>query len=237
MRNTVLFVMAILTLSCEVKYHDSISGNGRVRTETVSYDTISRINVSNNLDVTIIPSDSVRVVLIADENLMGIIHCDVLNGTLSIFPERNIRMAKSKEIKVYSPYVTSIDASTRAIVTSSDDISCSELNLIASTAAEIRLKVKVKTLELTASTGSNVDLEGSADYLSVNAGTASDINAYDLKVKECDVLASSAADVRVTISDKARLSANSAADIRYRGEPKILDSRTGSLGDIRRVKF
>lgn len=224
-------------LSCEVKYHDSITGNGRVKTEIVSYDTISRINVSSNLDVTIIPSDSCRVVLVADENLLDIIHCDILDGTLKIFAEKNIRMAKSKEIRVYSPDITAIHATTRAIVISRDDLLCDDLNLSASTAAEIRMTVNVKALELDASTGSNIDLDGTAGYLNVNAGTAADINAFDLKVKEGDILATSAADVRVAISEKARFSASSAADIRYRGEPKVLDSRTGSLGDIRRVKF
>ena len=80
-------------------------------------------------------------------------------------------------------------------------------------------------------------MAGSAEFLSINASSASDIFAFDLIAKECDVIASSAADVRVSIEESARFEASSAADIRYWGDPGILSSSESSMGDIRRVKF
>ena len=83
----IVFISMILT-SCGIKYHDSISGNGKVIETTVSSDTIRSIKVSDKLDVTLIPSDTNRVILKADENLHDIIKISIERGVLRISAEK-----------------------------------------------------------------------------------------------------------------------------------------------------
>ena len=232
-----IIVVSLLIVSCNTEFHDSISGNGKVNSRTVGTDTISRLIISDKLDAVIIPSAETKVELIADENLHDIISCEINRGILKVTTDKFIRMAKSKEVWIYTPCISQIEASAKSSVNIRDSLSCDDLNVITSSAAEVRINGSFETLTVNASSGSAVHIAGKTAYLNINASSASDIFAFDLKTIETDVSASSAADVRITVKDKARFSASSASDIRYRGEPVILDSRSSSLGDIRRVKF
>ena len=98
MKYLLIFSSLILTVSCHYHHHDSISGNGEVKRAIVSEDTIRSITISNKLNALIIPSDTFRVVINADENLHEHIRTDIYDGYLSIYSEKYIRMARSKEV-------------------------------------------------------------------------------------------------------------------------------------------
>jgi len=235
---TISVLIVVLTLaSCGQGFHDSISGNGKVETVEISRDTINRIEVSHNLNVTYIPSDSVLVLVTADENLQDVIECEIWNGTLDISTTKYIRMAKSKEIIVYSPEIKRFEASSGSVINVRDSLIIEDLTIVVSSGADVHLAGTMESLDINASSGGSVHVAGLANQLNVNASSASDIFAFNLKTMNCDVIASSAADVRVSIEESARFEASSAADIRYRGDPHILNSSESSMGDIRNVSF
>ena len=80
-------------------------------------------------------------------------------------------------------------------------------------------------------------MEGKTDYLNVNANSVADIYRFDFSAKNSDILATSASDVRVTIKDEAHFNVSSAADIIYKGSPAIINSKTSSLGEVRKARF
>jgi len=233
----IVAVMSLLMASCSLNYHDSISGNGKVKTKQVSTDTITQIIVSDRLDLTIVPSDSVMVLLKADENLHDVINTTFDNGILRVTSDKYIRIARSKEVIVYGHQICQVEASAKTSVMTRDTIQCDEFTLITSSGADVKLIGRFKSCTVNSSSGSSIYLEGKTDYLNINASSASDIFGYDLQARRGDILASSASDVRITILDDAHFNASSASDIIYKGTPSVLDSRSSSLGEIRQARF
>jgi hypothetical protein len=232
-----LVMMSLLIASCDLKYNDSISGNGKVKTTQISTDTIRQVIVSDKIDLTIVPSDSAKVLLKADENLHSVIFISVNNGILRISCDKNIRIARSKEVMVYGPAVCHIEASARASVMTKDSVRCNEFTLSTTSGSEAKVSGHFNTLTITSRSGSTIYLEGKTDYLNVNASSASDIFGYTFTATRADVIASSASDVRVAILKEGHLNASSAASIIYKGSPSLLDSRSSSLGEIRKARF
>ena len=59
------------------------------------------------------------------------------------------------------------------------------------------------------------------------------MDAFDFKVKEAKVSASSSGDVFVNVSDKLYARASSTGDVRYLGDPEV-DAKTSSAGSVKR---
>ena len=75
-------------------------------------------------------------------------------------------------------------------------------------------------------------LSGEADILEADLSSAGDLNAFNLKVREADISASSAGDADINVTEKIRARASSAGDINYMGDPKYIDSHSSSAGGI-----
>jgi hypothetical protein len=235
MKNLWILCLLVVSVSCHF-HHDSISGNGEVKKVVVSEDTIRSITISNNLNALIIPSDTFRVELNADENLHEHIRTDINNGHLSVYSEKHIRMAKSKEVLIYTGSIEKIDASSGANVYNNDTLICNEILISVSSAADVSITGKFNRADMTASSGSDLRLIGSADQAIINLSSAADLHAYDFIIQKADVTVSSASDARVHVEKEARFDASSAADIRYMGNPDIIESRTSSAADIKKSR-
>lgn len=237
MKEYSFLLLGLMMASCVIHPHDSISGNGNVVNKLVGKDTVKSIDISNRLELTWIPSDTYKVELVADENLLDVIHCDLVDGSLRIYTDKHIRMAKSREVRVYGSCIERIEASSLAEVSMEDSADCRALDVRASSGAEISVLGNFERLSVHVSSGSSVQLAGTTDYISIDASSAADVFAFDLVAGEGDVNTSSAADARVYIKNNAHFSASSASDIKYKGEPRILDSHSSSMGDIRQTHF
>ena len=228
-------VLLVASVSCQYHY-DSISGNGKVKKAIISEDTIRSISISNKLNALIVPSDTFRVELSADENLHEHIRTDIHNGHLSIYSERHIRMAKMKEVRIFTNCMENIEASAGSNVYNNDTLNCDEIIISASSAADVSINGNFQRIDITASSGSDLHLAGSAVHAIIKLNSAADLHAYDFIIQDADVIVSSASDARVHVVGEARFDASSAADIRYMGNPEIIESRTSSAADIEKSK-
>ena len=149
MRTISLLILVLVLASCGQGFHDSISGNGKVKEVEISRDTINRIEVSHNLNVTYIQSDSVMVLVSADENLLDVIECEIWKGTLDISTSKYIRMAKSKEIIVYSPEIKRLEASSGSVINVRDSLHNEDLSINVSSGADIHLAGILESLDIT----------------------------------------------------------------------------------------
>lgn len=231
------FILLILTIvSCNFRYNDCISGNGKVKINEISTDTITKVVVSDKIDLILIPSDSMLVLLKADENLHDVIDISIEKGVLRISTDKYIRIARAKEVEVYGSMFSEVEATTKASITNRDTLHSNEFSIITNSGANVKINGIFNSVVVNAGSGSDIFLEGKTDFLSIDANSAADIYGFDFLAKSVDVDANSASDVRITVLDEAHLSVSSAADITYKGKPPILDSRSTSLGDIRHTR-
>jgi hypothetical protein len=237
MRSCIYICLVLLVVSCNYGARDVISGNGRVKSEILTTDTIRRVIISDRLDAVLFPSDSVYIILNADENLHDYIKTEITESTIKISCDKKIRMARAKEIRIYSRFLRRADISSNSTFETRDSLITGEFSVDATSGAEVRIKGRFERLIANASSRSNLYLSGYTDYLNANISSAADLFACELTAKTADVVCSAAADARVKVTDEARFNASSAADIIYQGEPKIIDSRSSSLGDVKKSKY
>ncbi len=238
MKNHILsilsFILAVMAQSCYINFGESVTGNGHVTDETRNIRNFNELKVSSGIDVFITQSDKLSLRLEADENLLEHIKTEVTDGQLNIYTDVNIRMAKSKKVYLGYEELQSIHVSSAGDVKGTNTLHTGDLELKLSSAGDIRLEVIADEIDIHISSSGNATLEGKTGNLKARLSSAGDLYAFELKASKADVSASSSGDARIWVTDEARLRCNSAGDIVYRGDPKILESSTSSGGDIRK---
>jgi hypothetical protein len=231
---TAVLILFLTTTSC---MFDGVRGNGNVVTNNrkISNDFI-RIEASRGLDVYITKSTNVSLAVEADENLHDLIETEVRNGTLVITAKKNIWHASTKKVHLSVVNLNEILVSSGAEVYSENTLSSGELSVSATSGAEANLNLNVNNLICKSSSGAGIKLAGKAVNFKANSSSGSDIRAYDLKVENCILHASSGSDIKVYVTDSFEGKATSGADIKYKGNPKIVNRNNNSGGSIRKNK-
>ncbi len=75
-----------------------------------------------------------------------------------------------------------------------------------------------------------------AGKLNVEASGASDFKGFDLVTDYCDVRASGASGIRITVNKELSAHASGASDIKYKGDGLIRDLKTGGASSVSRSR-
>jgi hypothetical protein len=221
--------------SCvDAQMHKTVRGEGNVVKKERTTVSFNGIRVSTGIDVYLKQGDKESITVEADENLHEYIITEVKGGTLQVYTDANIREAKMKRVYVTIKEVTSLKTSSAGDIIGETPIRGIDIEIGASSAGNIRLEVYAKRLNINISSSGDVSLSGEAETLNADLSSAGDLEAYNLKVKEAEVSASSAGDARISVSDKITARASSAGDISYQGDPKYVDAHSSSAGGIHR---
>ncbi|MBF8150782.1 DUF2807 domain-containing protein [Winogradskyella sp. F6397] len=231
-RIIIISIISILMLSCN--FMPGIDGNGNVvNAERSISNDFDEIKVSQGLDLYITQSDDVSIRLEADENLHELIMTEVENSVLRIYTAENIRRATSKKIMVNLKTISAIKATSGSDVLSTNTIEVSDLELNATSGADITLDVKTESLNCHSTSGSDIEISGSTINLIAEATSGSDIDASKLKAETSNVKATSGADISVNTSKALTANATSGGDIKYYGNPEKVNKSDNSAGRIK----
>lgn len=126
-----------------------------------------------------------------------------------------------------------IDVSSAAQLSCEEAITSDDLELDISSAGKADLVFEVGTMEVDVSSAGNLDAEGSVNDIEVDVSSAGTMDAYDLECKIADLSASSAGNVRITVTEQIEANANSGGSIRYRGTPDKVRVSNNSGGSVK----
>jgi hypothetical protein len=226
--------IAILSISAcsDAQFRKTVTGNNKVVTKERNAEHFTGVRVSSGIDVYLKQGDSEAISVEADENLQEYILTEVRNGVLHVYTEVNIRKAERKRVYVTMKDIKSVQTSSAGDVYGETPVKTEKLELSASSAGDIKLEVIAKEIDIDISSSGDMTLTGEADMLKADLSSAGDLNAYDLKVKEADISASSAGDADINVTDKLTARASSAGDIHYMGDPKYIDAHSSSAGGV-----
>ena len=228
------FAICILGITACVngQMRKTIWGSKKVVTKERKTESFTGIRVSTGIDVYLKQGDVETLSVEADENLHEYIITEVRNGVLNIYTEANIRDAERKRVYVTMKEIKSIKTTSAGDVIGETPIKTDRLELSASSAGDIKLEVTAKEIDADLSSSGDMTLSGEADMLKADLSSAGDLNAYELKVREADVSASSAGDADINVTEKITARASSAGDINYKGDPKYIDAHSSSAGGV-----
>ena len=228
---SVLLLLLIATTSC---FFDGVKGNGNVITENREIsDDFTYIKVNKGLQVYLTKSDEVSLTVEADENLHELIETEVKNGTLLITSKKNIWSSKAKMIHLSVKDLNKIAVSSGAEIFSENTFYTDELQVNASSGAVAKLRLNTTDLICETSSGANVDLIGKAKNIEISSSSGSDIDAYELETLTCDAKASSGSNIKVNTKKSFSGKATSGAFIKFKGNPKVIQTDENSGGSVK----
>lgn len=227
-------VAAILSISActNAQWNKTIHGDGNVITKERKAEDFTGVKVSSGIDVILKQGDKISISVEADANLHDVIITEVKGGILNVYTDANIREAERKRVYVTMKEINSVRTTSAGDVVGETPVKSDKLELSASSAGDIKLEVYAKYINLDISSSGDISLTGEADMLDADLSSAGDLNAFDLKVREADISASSAGDADINVTEKLTARASSAGDINYMGSPKYIDANSSSAGGI-----
>lgn len=229
----VFALLSILLSSCWF-LGPSVKGNGRVTEETRQVDEFDQIKVSRGMNVYITQGSPAEVVVIADNNLHEIIETVVDGGVLKIRARENIRWAKEKKVMVTVEKLNAVGASSGSNVYSLSQIMSPNLELNASSGANLTMEINADHLKSDCSSGANIKLSGLAKNAELEASSGANLIGKELNADNCKMKASSGANVSSCVKAELEADASSGGNVVYYGEPTSTNVNSSSGGNIHR---
>ena len=229
-------ILSLVLFSCNFDINfTGVKGNGNVQLENrTPNQSFNAIKASQGLDVYLTQGSEESIVIEADENLHNLIKTEVRDNELRIYAEKNIGHASSKKIIVTYKDLSKITSTSGSDVLSTNTITTDYLELDSSSGSDMRLDINTQTLSCHSSSGSDLKLSGSTEKLIAKATSGSDIKAGGLISQSSHVTANSGADITVNTEKEITADANSGGDIKYYGNPPIVNKNDGPSGSIRK---
>lgn len=141
-----------------------------------------------------------------------------------------------RTVKVYVTYVSldRLQASSAASVLSEDILKTTNLDLSATSAANIELRVEAETVNVDVGSAADITLEGKAKTFRVEASSAGSVDAYDFECERVDASVSSAGSAKINVTKSLDAEASSGGSIRYRGNPTNTNTDSSSGGSVKK---
>ncbi|WP_397446318.1 head GIN domain-containing protein [Polaribacter sp. R77954] len=229
---SILFLATLLS-ACNVNMFNRINGNKNVVTENRKVnEDFSKIKVSTGLDLYITQGSTSKIIVEADENLQEIIKTEINDGVLKIYSEKNIWRAKSRKVYVTLETLEAVTATSGSDVYTKEIIKVNDIDLKATSGADIRITLDANAVTSSATSGSDIEISGITNNHVSSATSGASIDAYELRSKNVTVNVSSGADINVYASESISAKASSGGDIDFKGSPKQVNKKSSSGGSI-----
>ena len=196
-----LMLLALILVGLNVNAQNS---------ENLEY--FSKIEVSGNIDVTIIQSESNKIESKNPNMPMNY----KLDGNKLIIKGSNT----DENIIVYVKNLQAIETSGLSSVTSKNEIKASErFSIETSGNSEVEITLNTPLLKCEATGLSKQSIKGTGDKLVVDISGNADLNSFEFICNEAMVDASGLSDFKITANKKLVLDASGSSDGKYKGTP------------------
>lgn len=205
--------------------------NGDIITETRSLSDFNVINIDNNIDITLIKSDTCMIEITSGENLMKNIISDVCDSSLYVRNENNCNWLRSYDCPLtakiyYKNDITSINFNSVGDLLSDgylnhNTVERFDLNLIDGS-GYINLTLLCDSIFVTSDEGtSQLKLQGNTEYAYFNWTTYGGIKAEQFQASTMKVYSNSDNDIYVYCTEHLYSYIFKMGNVYYKGNPEI----------------
>jgi Putative auto-transporter adhesin, head GIN domain len=198
--------------------------------------SFNNIKISGGIDLFLSQSDDEAVAVSASENkFKDGIKTIVENNTLKIYYLGNRSWnSEKKSLRIYLSFKTieKIEATAACDIQVAGSIAVPSLKLSLSGASDFKGAVNVTDLKMDLSGASDVIIKGIAKTVNIESSGASDVKGYDLITSFCNVKASGASDVQITVNSELNVNASGSSDISYKGDAVIKEKHTSGASGV-----
>jgi hypothetical protein len=199
----------------------------------------NEISVSGGIDLYLSPDEKETVVVSANDNrYRDKIITRVVDNRLEIFYDNKggMRWPDNMKLKAYVSFKTlqKLKASGSSDVYVNGVIKSEKLDISLSGSSDFKGAIRVVDLMLNQSGSSDSRISGSAERVKIDVSGASDVKGYEMEVNYCDVEASGASDIQITVNKELSARASGASDIYYKGTGLIREVKSSGSSSVSR---
>jgi phage shock protein PspC (stress-responsive transcriptional regulator) len=198
-------------------------------------DPFNSVEVSGNIELTLIQDSIQNVTLSSPSDYLSRIITKVENGTLKIYTEQFFMNRKIK-VDISSNSLTGLVASGATKIETKNQLVAPEFTVELNGASKADMDLNVLGKFVVQIKGaSKMDLKGTCETFKVKGSGASKINAKNLIAKNVDIDVSGASHARVYASENIKIDASGASEIVYFGSPKKV-KKSNHIGSTIRME-
>lgn len=231
-----LMLLVVVLAAVAVKAQKTVyDANAEVR----NVGSFHAIQLSNAFTVMITQGNEEGVaVSAADKDLMARIVTKVEGGVLKIWFDNDKKWnSKNPKLKAYISVknLDAIKASGACDIKIEGTLNAADLRLDLSGASDLTGKVNVSNqLTVRLSGASDLNITGVADNANIDVNGASEVKAYEFATSNCQIEASGASSVQITVEKELSAQLSGASSVRYKGTAMIKDIKTSGASSISR---
>jgi hypothetical protein len=235
MKSFFLFILAAVTTTAALAQKTIYDANAEQRT----VGSFHAVHLSNDFDVFITQGTDEKVAVSASSKEdLARIETIVENGVLRIrYNEPKKLWGSNKKLRAYIALknIDELRASGACDVKIEGGLRAASLKLGLSGASDLIGELNVEgALDINLSGASDMDITGSAQDVTINASGASDVKAYNFTTNTCNVDASGASGVRITVDKELSAKLSGASSVSYKGAALVRDIKTSGASSISR---
>ena len=211
-----------------------VDANAEPRTLNGSFKSVK---VSGGIDLYLSQSDKEAIAVSASEDrFRQNIKTIVDNGVLKIYieGEKIWNFIKGRKMKVYVSFkdIQKLEASGASDIRVSGTINTDSLNLHLSGASDFRGDLHLKDLTIDLNGASDVTISGKAENININCSGASDVKGSGMTTDRCNIKASGASDINITVMKELNVNLSGASNVIYEGTALINDIHTTNASKV-----
>ncbi len=195
------------------------------------------IKVSHAIDVYISQGNEEGVAVSAKtDEYRDLIRTEVQDGILKIWYDERSWKGGNKNLKAYVSVkdLDMINASGACDITVAGSLKTKDLKLVLSGASDFKGTVEAEFINADINGASDIVMKGNVAGLKIEASGASSFKGFDLQSEKCEVKASGASDINVTVNKELNAEASGASGINYKGGGMIRDIKTSGASSVSR---
>lgn len=220
------------------RWGKSVSGNGKMTTETRNVGSYDAIRVAGFFNVTLVAGDEGVLTIEGESNLLAFIETDVSRGILTIKVEnkQNLNASWGKDIKIVIPFrdIERVSLSGSGEITSNDLIKATTFEVSVSGSGDVNLEVEANRTQSRVTGSGDLNLKGSTIEHDVKVTGSGDIEAGRFKAENVNAQVTGSGDIRVACTKSIKARVTGSGDIEYVGTPTKQDTKVIGSGDITR---
>jgi hypothetical protein len=130
------------------------------------------------------------------------------------------------------PNIDLLKTTAGSNVFAEDTLNLKILEVKSTAGSNIKLVLNAQELNVSAVAGSNIFLNGTSESFTAKANSGSNVKAGDLRASNCDLKASSGANIWINVSKELTAKVSSGANVFYSGNPETTNIEKSSGANV-----
>lgn len=232
---SIVALFSSFTMRCS--FGDQIQGNGNIVKKTVAVNGFNSVSVNDAIRVQIIQSQSSKVIVESDSNLLNYIDVNVASGGKLVIKRKNIKQSirfSKLIVYVYTPKLSSIEVND-ACSMNIDKFKSNNLQVVINDASQLQGNLECESLAIKLQDASKLILSGKAQSCDFDINDASSMEAQNMVVNNATIKLNDASSATINVVDMLSCDVIDASHLSYKGNPKINKRHVGDASKVQRI--